>query len=63
MSMRPIDSAPAGLLLDCGSVITYSLFEKHRDTEATLGLQTQLFDLRDPDGACRAVMTRLGFDP
>lgn len=31
-------SAPAGLLLDFGSVITYSLFEKHRDTEAILGL-------------------------
>jgi putative hydrolase of the HAD superfamily len=38
MSMQPIDSAPTGLLLDFGSVITYSLFEKHRDTEATLGL-------------------------
>lgn len=31
-------SVPSGLLLDFGSVITYSLFEKHRDTEATLGL-------------------------
>ena len=31
-------SVPAGLLLDFGSVITYSLFEKHRDTEAILGL-------------------------
>lgn len=31
-------STPAGLLLDFGSVITYSLFEKHRDTEAILGL-------------------------
>lgn len=29
---------PKGLLLDFGSVITYSLFEKHRDTEAILGL-------------------------
>jgi putative hydrolase of the HAD superfamily len=38
MSLQPIDSAPAGLLLDFGSVITYSLFAKHRDTEATLGL-------------------------
>lgn len=38
MSMPPLASAPAGLLLDFGSVITYSLFEKHRDTEATLGL-------------------------
>lgn len=31
-------SVPAGLLLDFGSVITYSLFEKHRETEAMLGL-------------------------
>ena len=31
-------SAPAGLLLDFGSVMTYSLFEKHRDTETILGL-------------------------
>ena len=31
-------TTPTGLLLDFGSVITYSLFEKHRDTEATLGL-------------------------
>lgn len=31
-------SVPAGLLLDFGSVMTYSLFEKHRDTEAILGL-------------------------
>lgn len=29
---------PKGLLLDFGSVITYSLFEKHRATEAILGL-------------------------
>lgn len=29
---------PRGLLLDFGSVITYSLFEKHRATEAILGL-------------------------
>ena len=28
-----------------------------------IGLQTQLFDLRDPDGSCRAVLTRLGLDP
>ena len=27
------------------------------------GLQTQLFDLRDPEGSCRAVLTRLGLDP
>jgi haloacid dehalogenase superfamily, subfamily IA, variant 3 with third motif having DD or ED len=38
MSMQSMYAAPAGLLLDFGSVITYSLFEKHRDTEATLGL-------------------------
>lgn len=31
-------STPAGLLLDFGTVITWSLFEKHRETEATLGL-------------------------
>lgn len=29
---------PEGLLLDFGSVLTFSLFEKHRDTEAILGL-------------------------
>jgi putative hydrolase of the HAD superfamily len=29
---------PKGLLLDFGSVITYSLFEKHRATEMILGL-------------------------
>lgn len=33
-------SVPTGLLLDFGSVITYSLFEKHRETEASLGLPT-----------------------
>ena len=27
------------------------------------GMQTQLFDLRDPDGTCRAVLTRLVLDP
>jgi len=31
-------TTPKGLLLDFGSVITYSLFEKHRATEAILGL-------------------------
>lgn len=30
--------APIGLLLDFGCVVTYSLFEKHRDTERALGL-------------------------
>jgi putative hydrolase of the HAD superfamily len=31
-------SAPRGLLLDFGSVISISLFERHRETEAILGL-------------------------
>ena len=31
-------SAPRGLLLDFGGVISLSLFERHRDTERTLGL-------------------------
>lgn len=31
-------SVPAGLLLDFGSVISYSLFETHRASEALLGL-------------------------
>ena len=31
-------SAPRGLLLDFGGVISVSLFERHRDTERTLGL-------------------------
>jgi len=31
-------SAPRGLLLDFGSVISVSLFERHRETEAILGL-------------------------
>ena len=31
-------SVPTGLLLDFGSVISYSLFEKHRETEVSLGL-------------------------
>ncbi|MFA6313344.1 MAG: HAD-IA family hydrolase [Sterolibacterium sp.] len=38
MPSPSIYTPPAGLLLDFGSVITWSLFEKHRDTEATLGL-------------------------
>lgn len=33
-------SAPRGLLLDFGSVISVSLFERHRETEAALGLRT-----------------------
>ena len=33
-----MSTAPTGLLLDFGSVITYSLFEQHRMTEQTLGL-------------------------
>jgi len=32
-------SAPRGLLLDFGSVISVSLFERHRETEAALGLK------------------------
>jgi putative hydrolase of the HAD superfamily len=31
-------SAPRGLLLDFGSVISVSIFERHRETEAILGL-------------------------
>jgi putative hydrolase of the HAD superfamily len=33
-----IATAPRGLLLDFGSVISVSLFERHRDTERVLGL-------------------------
>jgi putative hydrolase of the HAD superfamily len=32
-------SAPRGLLLDFGSVISVSVFERHRETEAALGLR------------------------
>jgi len=32
-------SAPRGLLLDFGSVISVSVFERHRETEAILGLR------------------------
>lgn len=32
-------SAPRGLLLDFGSVISVSVFERHRETEALLGLR------------------------
>lgn len=39
---------PAGLLLDFGSVLTYSLFEKHRDTEAILGLPAHSLDWLGP---------------
>lgn len=39
---------PAGLLLDFGSVLTYSLFEKHRDTEAMLGLPAHSLDWLGP---------------
>lgn len=45
-------STPAGLLLDFGTVITWSLFEKHRETEATLGLPAgslQWLGPLDPD--------------
>ena len=34
-------SAPAGLLLDFGSVVSVSLFERHRETERQLGLAPQ----------------------
>jgi putative hydrolase of the HAD superfamily len=37
-------TSPEALLLDFGSVITVSMFERHRDTEAKLGL---------PDGSLR----------
>lgn len=46
-------SPPTGLLLDFGSVITWSLFEKHRETEATLGLPAgslRWLGPLDPDG-------------
>ena len=36
--MNPKNQTPAGLLLDFGSVITYSLFETHAATEKVLGL-------------------------
>jgi len=39
---------PEGLLLDFGSVLTYSLFEKHRDTEAILGLPAHSLDWLGP---------------
>lgn len=39
---------PKGLLLDFGSVITYSLFEKHRDTEVILGLPEFSLDWLGP---------------
>jgi putative hydrolase of the HAD superfamily len=39
---------PAGLLLDFGSVLTYSLFEKHRDTETMLGLPAHSLDWLGP---------------
>lgn len=35
---RLTQSPPQGLLLDFGSVISVSVFERHRDTEAVLGL-------------------------
>jgi haloacid dehalogenase superfamily, subfamily IA, variant 3 with third motif having DD or ED len=36
--IRGQGTAPRGLLLDFGAVISVSLFERHRDTEAALGL-------------------------
>jgi putative hydrolase of the HAD superfamily len=38
MTAPPNATTPRGLLLDFGSVISVSLFERHRDTEAALGL-------------------------
>lgn len=35
---RPMSHVPGGLLLDFGSVISVSMFERHAQTEATLGL-------------------------
>jgi len=39
---------PTGLLLDFGSVISYSLFETHRATESILGLPTGSLDWHGP---------------
>ena len=41
-------SAPRGLLLDFGSVISVSLFERHRETEAALGLAPGTLTWRGP---------------
>lgn len=41
-------SAPRGLLLDFGSVISVSLFERHRETEAALGLRPGTLTWRGP---------------
>lgn len=43
-----MSGAPRGLLLDFGSVITWSLFEKHRDTESVLGLPAGSLDWYGP---------------
>lgn len=41
-------SAPRGLLLDFGSVISVSIFERHRETEAALGLRAGSLQWRGP---------------
>jgi len=41
-------SAPRGLLLDFGSVISVSVFERHRDTEAILGLRAGCLSWHGP---------------
>ncbi len=46
--MSTFYSKPAGLLLDFGTVITWSLFEKHRETEAVLGLPAGSLDWMGP---------------
>ena len=41
-------SAPRGLLLDFGSVISVSVFERHRETEAALSLRAGCLDWLGP---------------
>jgi putative hydrolase of the HAD superfamily len=41
-------SVPRGLLLDFGSVISVSVFERHRETEALLGLRAGSLGWRGP---------------
>lgn len=47
-SMSAMNQIPTGLLLDFGSVITYSLFETHRATERVLGLPAGSLDWLGP---------------
>lgn len=44
----PAPAAPRGLLLDFGSVITVSVFERHRETEKILGLPAGVLDWYGP---------------